>query len=239
MVKGQTHLSQHYQVLVLQWESEKGQGWRVQSFLDLILRARRLSRDPVPFFPRERTVIMETTKKADLQRLTWPALVFGNRTQCVSGTWGHPRAQGAIWCWTGKSRQYGVTRSCMGLLTLLISSIVPLTTGKRIHHSRGCLNIIWMSTCESSQLLVISITISVLKAFGPCSASPCLPLCTPCCCCDDGYCTRNRSAKISLTCGLHCVKTKSIFTRQYSLQCPWHLPLPVLLSSSAVSSSLR
>lgn len=30
------------------------------------------------------------------------------------------------------------------------------------------------------------------------------------------YCSRNASAKISLTCG-HCVKTKSIFTRQLSL----------------------
>lgn len=130
MVKGQTHLSQHYQVFVPQWESRKGQGWRAQPFLDLILQARRLSRDLVPFFPRDRTLIMEAHKEGWLTKDNWPALVFSDRTQCVSGTWSQPREQGAIWFWNGKSMQCGIEWSCVGFLTLLISSIVPLSYSK-------------------------------------------------------------------------------------------------------------
>lgn len=80
----------------------------------------------------------------------------------------------------------------------------------------------------------------MLAAFGPLSDLPCaclLSLYTHCYC-HNTVCKEWVCKNITFTCGLHCAKTKSIFTRQHS-SLPWHLPLLVLLSSSAVSSFLR
>lgn len=222
-----------------QWESRKGQGWKVQPFLDPILWAGRLSRDLVPFFPRVRILITETHKEGRLSKhlidllfcsVTEPSVFLEHEI--------NPKNREQFGVEHRKEHTVKNRMELHGIPNPADLYIVPLNYRE---DNTSFLRLFWIlyelvyvkapsSLCDFNKHISVRSFWPLLCLPTPGLMHTLLPLWC--------YCSRNASAEISLTWGLHCVKTKSIFTRQLSSP-PRHLRLPILLSSSAVSSSLR